>query len=137
MNIHEILHRIKGSPEIIEFNEKGEVERFSFLRKFFLSLVIILVALASFGLGRLSGTEKREPIQIRYENLDSQLTTDNPQPTTSKIENSASVTASSKGSKYYPAGCKSTISSKNKISFQTAAAAEAAGYTLAATCKNH
>lgn len=50
---------------------------------------------------------------------------------------SGEVTASSKGTRYYYPGCSNTISAKNKISFATASMAEAAGYSLAATCKPH
>ena len=131
MNIHGLLNKINPPKDVIEFNERGEVERFPFLRRFFLATVIILIAGASFGIGELSNSS-RPPVQIKYENLDSpKPTTDNQQTTTS----SNTVTASAKGTKYYFSWCGNTISEKNKMTFQTAAAAEAAGYALSATCK--
>jgi hypothetical protein len=151
MSLPDIFYKIKsrfsraGSTEVFELSESGEVERHPYLRKFFLSLVIILTALASFGLGRLSSFSTRQPIDIHYEDFDlegQQTASGAGSPETSikisdsKIENSTgAVTASSKGTKYYTAGCKSTISDKNKVAFATAALAEAAGYTKASACK--
>ncbi|MDO8569665.1 MAG: hypothetical protein Q7R89_02750 [bacterium] len=65
-------------------------------------------------------------------NIENALKTEN-----SKIENSTSVVASKNGARYhYPhcAGAKQ-IKEENKIVFATPAAAEAAGFTLAANCK--
>ena len=150
MSLHDITQKIKNlrfshESEIIEFNESGEIEHFPLIRKLFFSVVIILIAALSFGIGRLSVVGKREPIRIEYDpeifnqasvsnafdNIENSLKTEN-----SKIENSTSVVVSKNGSKYhYPhcAGAKQ-IKEENKIVFSTPVAAEAAGYTLAANC---
>ena len=136
-------------PEIVSYDKDGRIERpasigvnFPLFRKLFLSSTIILVALLSFGIGRLSVVGNREPVRIEY---DEQLTTDDLQPTTNKNQTASvinavrekSVIASKNGARYhYPhcAGAKQ-IKEENKIIFPTPAAAEAAGYTLAANCK--
>ncbi len=98
-------------------------------RRLFLSLVIILVALLSFGIGRLTVREGK-PVKIEYEeeSLSQSIST----PTNSKIE----VVASKNGEKYHYLHCSGAkqISPKNLISFATALAAEASGYTLASNC---
>ncbi|MEI6352629.1 MAG: hypothetical protein WCO35_01705 [Candidatus Nomurabacteria bacterium] len=45
------------------------------------------------------------------------------------------IYASSRGKKYYHFNCKSSISDKNKIYFDTDESAQNAGYVLAKTCK--
>ncbi|MBI1974368.1 MAG: hypothetical protein HYS51_00705 [Candidatus Zambryskibacteria bacterium] len=118
--------------EEVSFDNSGNIERFSWLRKLFLAIVIILVALLSFGIGRLSVVGKREPIRIEYDPL---LSIEN----SLKIENSAqgAVVGSKNGSKYHYPNCPGAkqISEKNKVTFSSANAAEAAGYTLASNCK--
>lgn len=133
-------------PETVSFDNSGQMVRFSFVRKFFLALVIVLVALLAFGIGRLSVEGKREPVRIvnnsqfPISNLQSSsnetMSNENSlKIANSQIENLASVYASSKGTKYYYSYCKSTVSEKNKVIFTTAKMAESAGYTLSATCK--
>ena len=139
--------------ETISYDKDGEVVRFPVFRKLFLSLVIILVAALSFGIGRLSVIGKRGTVRIEYDseisnsqfsisneasvskafnNIENSLKTEN-----SKIENSTSVVVSKNGSKYHYLYCSGAkqIKEENKITFATPAAAEAAGYTLAANCK--
>jgi len=129
--------------ETVEFDNTGHIIHFSPLRKFFLALVIVLVSLLSFGIGRLSVEGKREPVKIEY---NPQPTTYNSQSTINQTQTAAvinavspvsggEVYASSKGTKYYYSYCKSTVSDKNKVTFATTKMAESAGYTLAATCK--
>lgn len=135
--------------EIIHFDKEGNVERFPLLRKLFLSLVIILVATLSFGIGRLSMTGDREAIKIEY---DPQLTTDNLQQTTNRSQTAnvinstqvvpvprsvSEVVVSKNGTKYHYLHCSGAkqIKEENKIVFASPTAAEAAGYTLAANCK--
>jgi hypothetical protein len=105
--------------------------------------LIILVGIGSFGLGRLSKIEQYKP-QIAIEGSEM------PAPElTSKTANSndpamlldsnqpGEVVASKSGSKYhFPwcAGAKS-IADKNKVWFNSAAAAREAGYTPASNCK--
>ncbi|MBI2065770.1 MAG: hypothetical protein HYT68_01735 [Candidatus Zambryskibacteria bacterium] len=127
--------------EIVSYDKDGQVERFPLFRKLFLSLVIILVALLSFGIGRLSVVGNREPVRIEYdpEISNSQFPISNQASiinALTNIENSTSVVVSKNGARYhYPhcAGAKQ-IKEENKIVFSSPAAAEAAGYTLAANC---
>ena len=108
-------------------------------KKFFLALVILLIAGLSFGLGLLYGGGEREGIQIEY----------NPEISNSasvlnaienyklKIENSIQVVASKNGKKYHYLHCPGTkqISETNKIVFVSSEVAETSGYTLASNCK--
>ncbi|MDO8729186.1 MAG: hypothetical protein Q7K26_04885 [bacterium] len=148
MSLQDILNRIKPQQiETVQLNLSGEVEHFPLFQKLFLSITIILVALLSFGLGRLSMTGNREPIRIEYDpTLTGQQALDISQSAsvikaTKKIvpasNNNIEVVVSKNGIRYhypYCAGAKQ-IKEENKIVFPTAAAAEAAGYTLAANCK--
>jgi hypothetical protein len=125
--------------ELIHFDKKGEVVPDSLFRRLFLSLVILLVGTLGFAVGRLTGAGKSEPVRIEFDQSLSAQT-----PTTSTNTASAivalpigGVVASAKGTKYhypYCAGAKQ-ISEANKITFSSASAAEAAGYTLASNCK--
>lgn len=130
------------------FDKDGEAVRFPLLRRFYLALVVILVALLAFGIGRLSGQGSRtEGVSIEYD-PSLLVGSSNPSAAAQAIPtgNSAAaiqasapaqtgqVTASSKGTKYYYSTCKSTVSAANKITFTSASDAEKAGYTLAANC---
>ena len=121
--------------EEISFDKDGQVERFPNVRTFFLTLVIILVAILSFGLGSLSGVGEKEPIKIEYDSaISNQASVSN---AIHNIENSTSVTASKSGSKYHYAYCPGAkqIKETNKITFTSPQAAEASGYTLAGNCE--
>ena len=139
--------------EIVSYDKDGKVSsaswRIPLFQKLFLSLVIILIALLSFGIGRLSVVGNREPIRIEYdpEISNSQFPIFNQASISSaldqiensklKIENSTSVVASKNGARYHYSHCSGAkqIKEENKIIFATVAAAEAAGYSLAANCK--
>ncbi len=130
-------------PETYHFDKAGEVEPVGWrmrVRKYFLTLAIILVAILSFGIGRLTGSPKLG-VSMNYEQVP------NDQGPSTKVQSdstlslgpsdlsaSPSVFASSKGTRYYYSGCRNTISDKNKVTFATAAMAEQAGYTLASGC---
>ncbi len=119
-------------PEVFHFDNRGEVVEKSPIKPYFLAIVIVLVALLSFGVGRLTSTQ-REGVEI---NFDQSLL----QNTASAANVSSSVTtgkisASVNGTRYYYPHCKSTVSEKNKIFFDSAAQAEEAGYELAVNCK--
>lgn len=111
--------------------------------KLFVPVIIILVSIIGFSLGRISGIqERREPVKVYNSptNLPS-ATVNNGEVKGASIETTTSesgeVVASKNGSKYhYPwcAGAKQ-ISEKNKISFPSIEAARASGYTPAANCK--
>ena len=134
--------------ETVSYDKDGRIERFPLFRRLFPSLVIILVATLSFGIGRLSVVGNREPIKVEYDPslaqgqapvTDQAATVIHSQtkPVSSVQQpTSSGVVASKNGSKYhylYCAGAKQ-IKEENKIFFATPAAAEAAGYTLAANC---
>lgn len=125
MNIHETFH----------FDKEGEVIKYPRFRKYFLTIILILVAILAFGVGRLTG-ESREGVKIITNDQDlmtkAQLDL-KPSDLGASTENS--VFASSQGTKYYYSHCKSTVSEKNKVTFASALMAEKAGYALATNCK--
>lgn len=125
--------------EIISFDKAGEPERFPLLRKLFLALVILLVALLSFGIGRLTGSGAREAVKIEYDPSLSAAAIytaklGEPAPLEAKLSNG--VVASKSGTKYHYLSCPGAkqIKEANKITFASAKEAEAAGYTLASNC---
>jgi len=109
--------------------------------KFFIPAVIVLIAIVSFSLGRISGLQdKRPPVRI-ISNNSSQINSVSSVQQTAAVGasdiNGGSVVASKNGTKYhYPwcAGAKQ-ISDKNKITFNSTEEARAAGYTPASNCK--
>ena len=104
----------------------------SYEKDLILAVVIILVALISFGLGRLSKIgESRVPITI--ENLST--TTPTEKITDNKIM--GNFVASKNGTKYHYPWCSGaqSIKEENKIWFSTAEEAQKAGYQPASNCK--
>ncbi len=117
-------------------------------------IVIILVGLGSFGLGRLSTRGESEGLKIEYTRPNIELRAQVPQipengqnPQNDQKE-APEVTqeskpvirtffASKKGSKYYSASCGGgkTIKPENKIYFSSKEEAEGAGYELSSTCR--
>ncbi len=128
-------------PETVDFDKNGKTIRFSPIRQLFLALVIILVAVLAFGIGRLSGEGNSEPVKIEYNsqlpisNFQSMNNENSMKTENSQIENLSAVYASSKGKRYYYPWCKSTVSEANKVTFADPKMAESAGYTLAVNCK--
>jgi hypothetical protein len=108
-------------------------------------IIVILVGLGSFELGRLSkGDDSQgQNIDNSSQNNDdtSQVSVDN----STDVERleapvgpiSGSFFASSKGKKYYPVDCSAgkNIKQANRVYFDTGTQAEAAGYTLSSSCK--
>jgi len=125
-------------PEIVSYDKDGRIERFPLFKKLFLSLTIILVALLSFGIGRLSMVGNREPIKIEYDPNLAELPTPSVDQTASVINavKEGGVITSKNGARYHYPYCSGAkqIKEENKIVFPTPAAAEAAGYSLAANC---
>src|SRR3989344_1950471 len=107
----------------------------------YLTAVIVLVAVISFGLGRLSKIrEEKTPITI--ENVKENAETgESKSLSTSNVDNEIKTdkifVASKNGKKYYYAWCESAnvIKEQNRIWFATQAEAEKAGYQPAANCK--
>lgn len=134
--------------ELIHFDKEGKVVRNSLFKRLFLSLVILLVAILSFGVGRLTATPGGRGIKIEYDpSLSAFRSSSTP---LSKSQTATPINAfspsdspigvvvgSKNGSKYhYPhcAGAKQ-IKEENKISFNSPQEAEASGYTLAGNCR--
>jgi len=114
--------------------------------RYFISVVIILIAIIAFSLGRVSGLqEKREPVRV-YTSLPnpspklgegSSATLGTGEVKGASTDSSGQVVASKNGTKYhYPwcAGAKQ-ISAKNLITFNSIEEARAKGYTPASNCK--
>lgn len=107
-------------------------------------LIVILVGLGSFELGRLSKGRQDSGIKIEYsEQFENQeanvISSSNLLQNTGieKISSSKIFFASSKGSKYYSIGCSAgkTLKQENRIYFDTREEAEVAGYTLSSSCQ--
>ena len=107
----------------------------------YLTAVIVLVAVISFGLGRLSKIrEEKTPITIENVKENAQIGESKPLSTSnvdSGIKADKIFVASRNGKKYYYAWCESAnvIKEQNRIWFSTQAEAEKAGYQPAANCK--
>ena len=116
--------------EEVSFDNTGRIERFPIFKRLFLALVIILVATLAFGIGRLTSSGGRGVVQIEY---GPEVSSTQP----SMVINPESVVASKNGAKYHYLHCAGSkqIKEENKLAFASAAAAEAAGYTLASNCE--
>ncbi|MDO8660194.1 MAG: hypothetical protein Q7K54_06410 [Candidatus Parcubacteria bacterium] len=114
-------------------------------------LIVILVGLGSFELGRLSKESADEGIKIKYsdqnqENAENSILLENSD-NSSKTANIISTTnlnsaeknffASNRGSKYYSLGCSAgkNIKQENRIYFATGEEAQKAGYALSSACR--
>lgn len=104
--------------------------------------MIVLVALLSFGLGKLSARESvRPPITITQAPATAIIARENndtlPARDTSTSAAKGDYVASKNGTKYYFPWCSGAtrIKEENKIWFQTADKAKKAGYQPATTCK--
>ncbi len=120
--------------ETVDFDKNGEVVRFSPFRRLFLALIIILVALLSFGLGKLS-EQNGSTISIESGSVLNRSASEAQTSSAVLSVPTGGVYASSKGTKYYYSWCKSTVSEANKVTFVDSKTAESAGYTLASNCK--
>lgn len=118
---------------------------------FYTAALLVMVALASFGLGRQSvietesekTLENKASVVLAGATLPATTMAPTPLPSAftvesgSEIEGSEEVVASKSGTKYHLPSCPGakSIKPENLISFATRAEAEAAGYTPAANCK--
>jgi hypothetical protein len=134
----------------METPSEQEHSKHSALEHWLIAGLIILVAALAFGLGRLSTLEEAKvPVTIDYFSSStpaaaasapipkSAPASDTSAGTAAKSGNAnatGSIVASKSGTTYYYASCSNRISDANKIYFDTAAAAEAAGFRLAKTC---
>ncbi len=110
-------------------------------------IILILVGLGSFELGRLSKNEDTSGVKIL--NMDSgdyykqglktnKINTNNSEKVQGVTFDSSgkSFFASSRGSKYYSLDCSAgkTIKQENRVYFSASSEAEKAGYTLSSSC---
>ena len=108
-------------------------------------IIVILVGLGAFELGRLSKENDTKGLKIEYpsQNNDIEANVVKAQKNTEISQNEPSSNidkyffASSRGSKYYSLNCSAgkTIKQENRIYFKTNEEAERAGYTLASACR--
>ena len=148
MSIIDFQEKIKSNwvnsvkPQIQIFRDNFDIKN-----DLFVTLIIILVALAGFGLGKLSALEKgREPISIKSldignnqagaQTTSSSVIADKAGISTSSAEVKGLVVAAKTGTKYYYPWCTgvSRISEKNKVWFETIEAAKQAGFSPASNC---
>lgn len=99
----------------------------------FFSIVIILIAVTSYGLGRYSQHISVPPVQAQA------VTVSQPTPappSSTSIATKKQYVASKNGSKYHLLTCPgaSQIKEENKVYFNTPEQARAQGYTPAANC---
>lgn len=143
MSIKDLREKIKSSGGVI-FNGLFTSEN---LEKTYISVVILLVGLSSFGLGRLSVSTAQnsgvviEKVLQTTENTVSQQAagvSKSQVATPSKnMQKSGQYVASKNGSKYYFPWCggANNISETNKIWFETVEDAKSKGYLPASNCK--
>jgi hypothetical protein len=111
----------------------------------FVVIIIILVGLGSFELGRLSKEEGSPGIKIEYQgqlqdiNQSANVVSAIWDTSESSETNSSGKTffASNRGSKYYSTSCSAgkTIKQENRVWFATGEEAERAGYVLSSSCQ--
>jgi hypothetical protein len=129
MSIHPILEKIKALTLKVGFEG------------FIMILIIILVGLAGFGLGRLGTAGEIHPVIIQTgENSSSPTPISNSaSQTLAGAENSTSgnIVASKNGTKYYFSWCSGVgrIQDQNKVYFSTEQEAIDAGYSKASGCE--
>ncbi|MEK7069408.1 MAG: Ada metal-binding domain-containing protein [Patescibacteria group bacterium] len=101
-------------------------------------IIIILVGLGSFGLGRLSKEPKNDGLRVEYAGDGANVIKAINEPKTDLNQNNNGIFfASNKGSKYYSLGCSAgkTIKQENRVYFNTREEAERAGYALSSSCR--
>ncbi len=141
----------KGNP----IEELPKEPQSTGLKQVFVPVLIILVGLGGFGLGKLNKIEQSKlPIVIEHSTSTQKDTTPavgtatppnlggagggtSTDPVTSTITKRRIYVASRTGTAYYLPSCASAnrIAEKNKVWFETKQEAESAGYKPAANCK--
>lgn len=108
-------------------------------RTYFIILAVILVAAASFGLGRLSKIkEGREPLEFsRWDNPQSQVLGSQIESTPVMPATGGRLVGSRNSNKFHLPWCPGAlrIKEENKVWFDSKEEAEAAGYLPAGNCK--
>lgn len=117
---------------------KGSATRASESRELLPALLIVVVGLASFGLGRLSVHQMiTEETSVQLEQNAQLLSPAIATSTTSSLPSGEGYVASKSGTKYHLPWCSGAqrIIESNKVWFATKVEAEAAGYSPASNCK--
>lgn len=98
-------------------------------------LIVILVGLGSFQLGRLSKEDSSEGLKLEYTDINQPKELNQTANVISTISDK-NYFASSRGSKYYSLSCSAgkTIKQENRVYFATGEEAEQAGYSLSSSC---
>ncbi len=140
MSIEDFKGKIKGLAQFKPINLPP------LANDLFIGLILVLVAIGAFGLGRLSKIEGSK-VPIRIENAPQASASVVPEPPQVLENQSASaygaeggnknIVASKSGTKYYYTWCGGVqkISIANRIYFSSQQDAKAAGYTPSSTCK--
>jgi len=100
-------------------------------------IIVILVGLGSFGLGRLSKESKNGVLRVEYADNEASIIESINEPQSSLKQINGTFFASSRGSKYYSLSCSGgkTIKQENRVYFNTREEAEIAGYELSSSCR--
>jgi hypothetical protein len=132
MSIHDIAYKIKG---------RVGIDHITLIN----IIVIVLVGICAFGLGRLSAgsAEIEESIKIiDSQNTLSRSTTktyidNNTEQKSTELSQNGKYVASKNGKLYYTSNCTGVkrIKEENKVWFDTQEEAEKAGFTLSSSCK--
>jgi hypothetical protein len=126
------------------FNETMQSEKG---KDILIVIIVVLVGLGSFELGRLSKESSSSGIKLEYQGQDLEESTNQPASAISAVSNAPDALspnsnsgktffASSKGKKYYTISCSAgkTIKQENRVYFATGEEAVSAGYTLSSSC---
>lgn len=107
-------------------NFKSKINKYLQDDTIFLALLLIMVALTAFGLGRMA----EQASQVKYIEANAISIKDSP------VEVDEYVVASKKGTKYHLPWCAGAqqMNEENKIIFESKADAEVAGYEPAQNC---
>ncbi len=101
-------------------------------------IIIILVGLGSFGLGRISNSSNKG-IQVEYKGSELSSNALQALEFSEKTVNTEgrNFFGSSRGTKYYPANCGAgkSLKAENRVYFDTKEEAEKAGYEMSSSCK--
>ena len=107
-------------------------------RNAFVGALLVLIAIISFGLGRLSGLETvNREVSITFPESGTYVGTFATATAPAVYKKSGTYLASKNGTKYYLPSCASSkrISAANRIWFDTKEEAQVAGYSPASNCK--
>ncbi len=143
MSIKENVEKIKSFWVIHKAKLYNEEKGLKLKGDFFVVILIVLVGLISFGLGKLSALEKTSAVVGTHNEINtvatalesSNLPIKSVSTPKAIVENSEGmVFASKSGTRYYYPDCSSRVKEENKIWFNSIEEAEATGRTLASGC---